>query len=381
MKMSEKKIEVLLALMQDIQETIRFIENKVGIIILLLTGILALYLNIIASFVENFNDYSCFLKIILSCTTLGIISCFTIIARIIIPIQNPQTKIPKPYREYPNIYQSENTKRNRELIVVDFDKATEDVDNLSKSIELEYLKLSFIRNNKNLRFKKLVIAIIITLIFLVSLTSCIKHWGLSGYLKCSAPHQLLQRQTGTKPAIPNVLYMYPLKEIILEIEKGGVLDSKEYDNTSGEIKKGFGILQATSYSIIIPLEIVPGKKDYYYTLTDTLDYKNETISISAYSKFNSARKEKQQRKDLVESTIDSLVFDLSEKYTFIAKETEKLRWGAACWIDGENNQTNEKIRIFTMSNINSQIILRYTENGIRDDDFKENANYITKPSP
>jgi hypothetical protein len=169
MKMSEKKIEVLLALMQDIQETIRFIENKVGIIILLLTGILALYLNIIASFVENFNDYSCFLKIILSCTTLGIISCFTIIARIIIPIQNPQTKIPKPYREYPNIYQSENTKRNRELIVVDFDKATEDVDNLSKSIELEYLKLSFIRNIKNLRFKKLVIAIIITLIFLVSL--------------------------------------------------------------------------------------------------------------------------------------------------------------------------------------------------------------------
>jgi hypothetical protein len=39
------------------------------------------------------------------------------------------------------------------------------------------------------------------------ITSCIKHWGLSGYLKFSAPHQLLQRQTGTKPAIPNVSYM------------------------------------------------------------------------------------------------------------------------------------------------------------------------------
>ncbi len=33
-------------------------------------------------------------------------------------------------------------------------------------------------------------------------TSCIKHWGLGGYLKQSAPHQLLQRQTGTTPAIP-----------------------------------------------------------------------------------------------------------------------------------------------------------------------------------
>ncbi len=41
-------------------------------------------------------------------------------------------------------------------------------------------------------------------------TSGIKYWGLSGYLKRSAPYQFLQRQTGTKPAIPNVLYMYPL---------------------------------------------------------------------------------------------------------------------------------------------------------------------------
>jgi len=169
MKMSEKKIEVLLALIQDIQETIRFIENKVGIIILLLTGIIALYLNIIASLIENFNDYSCILKLTLICTTIGIISCFTIIARIIIPIQNPQTKIPQPYNEYPNIYQSKNSKRNKALVVVDFEKATDNIDSLSNSIELEYLKISFIRNLKNIRFKKLVIATIITLFFVVSL--------------------------------------------------------------------------------------------------------------------------------------------------------------------------------------------------------------------
>jgi len=39
------------------------------------------------------------------------------------------------------------------------------------------------------------------------ITSCIKHWGLGGYIMYSAPHQLSQRQTGTKPAIPNVSYM------------------------------------------------------------------------------------------------------------------------------------------------------------------------------
>jgi hypothetical protein len=48
------------------------------------------------------------------------------------------------------------------------------------------------------------------------LTSCIKHWGLGGCTKCSAPHLLLQRQTGTKPAIPNILYMYPLGASLVE---------------------------------------------------------------------------------------------------------------------------------------------------------------------
>lgn len=34
------------------------------------------------------------------------------------------------------------------------------------------------------------------------LTSCIKHWCLSGYLKFSTPHQHLCRQAVTKPVSP-----------------------------------------------------------------------------------------------------------------------------------------------------------------------------------
>ena len=67
----------------------------------------------------------------------------------------------------------------------------------------------------------------------------------------------------------------------------------------------------------------------------------------------------------------------SERYTFTKKETEKLRWGTTCWIDGENNQTNERIRIFTMSNINGQIIFKYIESEIRADFFDKKVNYIT----
>ena len=52
-------------------------------------------------------------------------------------------------------------------------------------------------------------------IFLISIVIQLVSYlaGHIVYRKCSAPHRLLWRQTGTKPAIPNVLYMYPLAAI------------------------------------------------------------------------------------------------------------------------------------------------------------------------
>jgi hypothetical protein len=46
-----------------------------------------------------------------------------------------------------------------------------------------------------------------------------KTLGFRWLFKHCAPHQRLQRQTGTKPAIPNVLYMYPLCVIVSETVK------------------------------------------------------------------------------------------------------------------------------------------------------------------
>jgi hypothetical protein len=48
-----------------------------------------------------------------------------------------------------------------------------------------------------------------------------KTLGFKWLFEVSAPHQLLQRQTVTKPAIPNVLYMYPLhlEKVISKLEK------------------------------------------------------------------------------------------------------------------------------------------------------------------
>lgn len=169
------------------------------------------------------------------------------------------------------------------------------------------------------------------------------------------------------------------KEIILEIEKGILLDSKEYDNAYSEIKKGFGTLKTTTYSILVPLDLIPNKKDYHYTSNDTINYLNDSglINISALSKFNDKRKENSKRIELVEHTIDSISKNLTNNYSFSDRETQKLRWGTACWLDGISKNGNEQIRILTISNINSQVIIIYKEKEIKYKDFEEKADYMT----
>jgi len=162
----EKKIEVLLSLLQDTQETIRFIEGKVGILVILLTGIVALYISELSSIIEHFNNYSTFLLVMFIANTIGIIACFYYVARVIFPIQNQQDKIPMPYRNYPNIYQA--TIDKAELFVSEtFNETLSDFDKQCQSLELEYLKTSFIRNLKDIRFKKLFIAVILTTLLMV----------------------------------------------------------------------------------------------------------------------------------------------------------------------------------------------------------------------
>lgn len=168
------------------------------------------------------------------------------------------------------------------------------------------------------------------------------------------------------------------KELVLSIENGNLIDAIEYENKTNEIQKGFGILQATSFSIVVPLGLISNSDGYEYTMTDTINYtnENETISLSAFSKFNEERKESRERIILVESTIDSLVTSLTDNYIFSDKITQKLRWGTGCWIDGVNVSEKESIRIFTMSNINSQLTIKYIVKDVDSKDFKEEADYV-----
>jgi hypothetical protein len=169
------------------------------------------------------------------------------------------------------------------------------------------------------------------------------------------------------------------KELVLNIENGILIDAVEYENKTSEIEKGYGILQATSYNIVVPLDLVNKEERFLYTMTDTISFSStdKNIWIEAFSKFNSERKTFETRKILVEGTIDSLSMDLSKYYMFSDMKTEKLRWGTASWVDGFNEEKNERIRIFSMSNINSQVIIQYKERAINEKDFKNKADYIT----
>jgi hypothetical protein len=166
MAQNDKKTDVLLSLLEDAQESIRLIDSKVGVVIILLTGIIALFITDADYFIIYFDKYSLLLKIIVIISAGGIIMSICLIAKIILPYNNPVDKIPKPYRNYPNIYQGKNSANNR-LIVNNFDEALVNDENINHALELEYLKTSFIRNAKTKTFNKLVIVCILTLAFTV----------------------------------------------------------------------------------------------------------------------------------------------------------------------------------------------------------------------
>ncbi len=169
------------------------------------------------------------------------------------------------------------------------------------------------------------------------------------------------------------------RELILSFENGDLMDAIEYDNKSRKIDEGYGVLKATSYTLVVPLDLIDNEEGYEYTMSDTIEYSNNAASKSllALSKFNNSRKERKDRILLVENTIDSLSNKYSNTYNFNDKKTVKLRWGTGCWIDGQSKSDNESIRIFTMSNLNSQVIIEYKEKNIKPDRFVNIADYIT----
>lgn len=146
-------------------------------------------------------------------------------------------------------------------------------------------------------------------------------------------------------------------ELVFELEKGEIIDSREYHNKPLERKAGFGMLSATSYSLYVPLEFLGGKPYEYIEGKEILLVNSDsTTSIMGKSGFNEQRLKPEIRRDRVTAILDSLT-QARALYDFESPIKDDLRWGSAGWADGYNSNTGEFIRVFTMVNINGYMIL------------------------
>lgn len=168
-------------------------------------------------------------------------------------------------------------------------------------------------------------------------------------------------------------------ELIFEVDKGNVIEAKEFSNIGmvSEIKEGYRMMTATSYSMAVPASLMAANKTGY-TLTDTVDYQSPDgrLSLSCKSQFNSIRMNPMFRRNQVTETLDSLTKQFPN-FLFERQTSDASRWGTIGWVDGFDKDTNEYIRIFTIVNINGQMFFSLKAR-LDYNSFYDQAQYITR---
>jgi len=168
------------------------------------------------------------------------------------------------------------------------------------------------------------------------------------------------------------------KEHIITIKKGLLVKAKEYENKINKIKKGYGLLQTNSYSMIIPISIIPNKKDKYYTTTDTINYSNkpQTINLTVFFWFHDDEQEKAKSEIIANNTIDFIIDSLSFQYDFKNNKNQQKRWGIVAY--GFHKHKDERLMVFTISNTRNQMIVYYKEQKIKEDEFIDKTEDILR---
>lgn len=156
--------EVLNSLIQDAQTNSRFIESKTAIIFTIIGAMLIYYLQDIENIIKYYSFFSC---LNLDLFILGILCTLTnvfFLFKLIYPMDNPLSKVPQKYIDYPNLYISKTDTRSEKSELEHFETSLSNDKNIEKALILEYIKTSNIRNNKLHYYKKLVFGITIQII-------------------------------------------------------------------------------------------------------------------------------------------------------------------------------------------------------------------------
>lgn len=181
--MDEKKIAFLEKALDDAQETIRFLDSKTAVAITIVGAYFIGLLIAAENLVEYWKYYSLFFTFLLFTSVLGLIICVVIIKRIIRPTENPKDNIelngaPLPELNFyiaPNAHKwwfafSNSPRHKLKCTYADYLNKVNAADSATiiNSLSFEVLKVSFIRNIKNDRFK-LLVRVLITTSFLATL--------------------------------------------------------------------------------------------------------------------------------------------------------------------------------------------------------------------
>lgn len=145
----ENKISNFRELINENQESIKFLESKVAFITVLTGAMTASIIEKLEIIFERYSSYSLVYKISLALLIIFISICIYLIIKIVLPKQNPIENLPEPYKSYHNIYLDKITDDNQLEIPRNYEDIFKSLKTLSKSLELEFLKLSYIRNYKN----------------------------------------------------------------------------------------------------------------------------------------------------------------------------------------------------------------------------------------
>jgi len=168
-------------------------------------------------------------------------------------------------------------------------------------------------------------------------------------------------------------------ELTFEVDKGNVIEAKEFSNIGmvSEIREGYRMMTATSYSMAVPTSLMVANETGY-TLTDTVDYQSPDgmLSLSCKSQFNTIRMNPMLRRNHVTETLDSLTKQFAN-FLFERQTSDASRWGTVGWVDGFDKDANEYIRIFTIVNINGQMFFSLKAR-LDYNSFYDQAQYITR---
>lgn len=162
------KKDIFNNLTQDAQENSRFIESKTAIIAAIIGAILIYYLQGIEKAIKYYDSFSCinywFFFLLMLCTGVNIFILF----KIIFPLDNPKSKIPAQYNDFPNLYLSKTNLDIKSPDLCDFQESFTSDSKLENAMELEYVKTSYIRNKKLSLFKRLVIGLFFQVILFIT---------------------------------------------------------------------------------------------------------------------------------------------------------------------------------------------------------------------